>query len=166
MHEPDRTPHGLMMSSPIGVLWIASDGRCITQLVFDPAEALPSYPTPLLREAERQLHAYFTGHLRSFELPLAGYGTPFQRSVWQAVAAIPWGATLSYRALAERIGASTGARAVGAANGANPLPILVPCHRVVGRSGELTGYVGGLGRKQWLLRHEGAIAAGLFDGPQ
>ena len=165
MHEQSRTAHGLMMGSPIGVLWIGSDGRSITRLAFDTAEGLPSSPTPLLREAERQLHAYFIGHLRSFDLPLAGDGTDFQRSVWRAVAAIPCGTTLSYQALAERIGAGTAARAVGAANVANPLPILVPCHRVVGRSGALTGYVGGLERKHWLLRHEGAIAPGLFDGP-
>ena len=97
---------------------------------------------------------YFCGARRSFHLPLAPEGTPFQLRVWQALSTIPYGETLSYGELARRLGVSGGARAVGLANGANPLPIVVPCHRVIGASGSLTGYGGGLERKTWLIDHE------------
>ncbi len=112
------------------------------------------------REVTRQLDEYFAGARRTFDLPLAATGTPFQRMVWDALASIPWGATLTYGELAGRIGRPTAARAVGAAVGRNPISIVVPCHRVLGADGTLTGYAGGLGRKRFLLSLEGALASG------
>jgi methylated-DNA-[protein]-cysteine S-methyltransferase len=106
---------------------------------------------PLLVEAADQLRAYFAGELREFDLPLAPSGTEFQRRVWDAVSAVPFGATASYAEIAAAIGTTSACRAVGAANGRNPLPVIVPCHRVVGSTGALTGYGGGLERKQALL---------------
>jgi methylated-DNA-[protein]-cysteine S-methyltransferase len=153
----------LSVESPIGTLRLASDGERLTRLSFGPAQDAASDASPLLLEAERQLQAYFRGELHRFDLPTAAAGTAFQLAVWAAVAEIPWGSLMSYQALAERVGGQAVARAVGGANGANPLPIIVPCHRVVGSSGALTGYAGGLQRKRWLLRHEGALAAELFD---
>jgi methylated-DNA-[protein]-cysteine S-methyltransferase len=111
----------------------------------------------LLRPAREQLRAYFAGELLDFDLPLAAAGTEFQQRVWQALGAIPYGATASYAAIARAIGSPTATRAVGAANGRNPIAIIVPCHRVIGKDGTLTGYGGGLARKQWLLRHEAGV---------
>jgi len=110
-------------------------------------------PVPLAPVSE-QLAAYFAGELRRFDLPLALDGTPFQRRVWQALTAIPYGTTTSYSALAEGLGRPAGARAVGAANGRNPISIVVPCHRLVGATGDLVGYGGGLDTKRRLLAHE------------
>jgi methylated-DNA-[protein]-cysteine S-methyltransferase len=107
-----------------------------------------------LSEARAQLQAYFAGELRGFELPLAAEGTPFQQRVWRALCDIPYGETISYGELARRIGQPAAARAVGLANGQNPIAIVVPCHRVIGANGSLTGYGGGLERKRWLLAHE------------
>ena len=117
-----------------------------------------------MQAAEAQLGEYFAGRRRRFELPLAPQGTPFQRQVWQALAGIPYGATVSYAQLARQIGNPAGLRAVGAANGRNPLPIVLPCHRVIGADGELTGFGGGLPVKQFLLQLEGALPeqSGLF----
>ncbi len=112
------------------------------------------------REARRQLEAYFEGELREFTLELAPEGTLFRQKVWRALLDIPYGATESYGALALRIGLPQAARAVGLANGRNPISIVVPCHRVIGKSGALVGYGGGLERKQWLLAHEQRHAVG------
>lgn len=116
-------------------------------------------------ELERQLAGYFAGGLTVFDLPLETPGTEFQRAVWRALLEIPFGETRSYGALAERVGSPGGQRAVGAANGANRIAIVVPCHRVIESTGRLRGYGGGLERKQWLLAHEGALpgAPTLFD---
>src|SRR4051794_21000964 len=103
-----------------------------------------------------QLGAYFAGDLRQFDLPLAAAGTEWQRAVWDALNEVPYGTTLSYGELAARLGRPTACRAVGAANGRNPISVIVPCHRLVGSNGALTGYGGGLDRKEWLLRHERA----------
>jgi methylated-DNA-[protein]-cysteine S-methyltransferase len=108
----------------------------------------------LLKRPRARLQAYFAGELRDFELPLAAAGTPFQQSVWRALCDIPYGETISYGELARRIGQPKAARAVGLANGQNPIAIVVPCHRVIGADGSLTGYGGGLERKRWLLAHE------------
>ena len=119
----------------------------------------------LLDLAEVQLREYFDGQRRDFELPLAPQGTDFQRTVWQELARIPYGATISYAQLAQRVGNASAMRAVGAANGRNPLPIVLPCHRVIGADGALTGFGGGLPTKEFLLRLEGALPAeqaGLF----
>jgi O-6-methylguanine DNA methyltransferase len=105
-----------------------------------------------------QLGAYFRGERRSFDLPLSMAGTPFQQRVWQALRDIPFGETVSYGEVARRIGAPDAFRAVGAANGQNPVPIIVPCHRVIGASGALTGFGGGIERKRWLLDHERAVS--------
>jgi methylated-DNA-[protein]-cysteine S-methyltransferase len=108
-----------------------------------------------LEPAARQLAAYFAGERTSFDMPLDLHGTEFQRRVWQALLAIPFGETTSYGEIARRIGAPSAVRAVGGAVGRNPISIVVPCHRVVGSNGSLTGFGGGLDRKRWLLSHEG-----------
>ena len=120
---------------------------------------MPPGAHPLLAEAQRQLDAYFAGGLRSFDLPLALDGTPFQRQVWQQLLSVGYGHTASYQAIAHAIDNPKAVRAVGAANGRNPVSIIVPCHRIIGsgKRPKLTGYGGGLWRKEWLLRHEGVL---------
>jgi methylated-DNA-[protein]-cysteine S-methyltransferase len=114
---------------------------------------------PILLEAERQLRAYFAGNLKEFTLPLDPHGTAFQKRVWDALLTIPFGETRSYAQIARQIGTPTAYRAVGAANGRNPLSIVAPCHRVIGTNGALTGFAGGLATKQKLLALEGDLAA-------
>jgi methylated-DNA-[protein]-cysteine S-methyltransferase len=152
--------------TPLGPVLLAASDQGLCGLWFEgqkhwPGSAAqwPADPTqPLLREAARQLDAYFSGRLLEFDLPLHLQGaTPFQQSVWQALREIPRGATESYGALARRIGRNAAVRAVGAAVGRNPVSIVVPCHRVLGLGGALTGYAGGLERKSALLRLEGAL---------
>jgi methylated-DNA-[protein]-cysteine S-methyltransferase len=145
------------LPSPVGELTIGADDSGITAIAFPgeiPAGDGAANPNALIREAVRQLRAYFAGRLASFELPLNPAGTAFQKSVWQALLAVPHGATASYGEIATAIGKPRGARAVGLANGRNPIAIVVPCHRIIGRDGSLTGYGGGLDRKRWLLAHE------------
>ena len=122
----------------------------------------PSPPAPagVLAEAADQLAAYFAGRLRRFDLPLAPEGTPFQREVWDLLREIPYGVTWTYGQAAGRLGRPKSSRAVGAANGANPIPIVLPCHRVIGADGGLTGYGGGVDRKRALLELEGVRRAG------
>lgn len=110
--------------------------------------------TPLTEVCREQLTEFFAGQRQQFDLPLDPQGTEFQRQVWQALAAIPFGETRSYGQLAEGLGRKGAQRAVGAANGRNPISIVIPCHRVIGSDGSLTGYAGGMGRKQWLLAFE------------
>lgn len=129
--------------------------RSIQFRLEEPPEGEPSSGNRLLAEAEAQLRAYFAGRLRVFDLPLDPRGTGFQRRVWHELTAIPFGEIRSYSQIAAAIGAPKAFRAVGAANGANPLPIVVPCHRVIGSSGKLVGYGGGLPLKQRLLALEG-----------
>jgi methylated-DNA-[protein]-cysteine S-methyltransferase len=146
--------------SPIGRLLVAADEEGLRHLHLDEADPWErpkqwkedSAPFEHLR---RQLDEYFAGRRRSFDARLAPRGTEFQRAVWTALQAIPFGRTECYADLAGRIGRPRAVRAVGAANGANPIAILIPCHRVIGRDGTLTGYAGGLGRKEALLRLEG-----------
>jgi methylated-DNA-[protein]-cysteine S-methyltransferase len=116
----------------------------------------------LLGETTRQLRAYFDGNLRDFDLPLDMQGTVFQKRVWDELLRIPYGQTRSYMQVAVSVGAPQAVRAVGAANGANPVPIVVPCHRVIGSSGKLTGYGGGLPLKKRLLELEGTLAMRLL----
>ena len=150
------------LDTPVGRLLLVADAHHLTHVVFadEPhaakarAAAADDENPALLAEAARQLRAYFGGALRTFELPLAERGTPFQCDVWRTLRAVPFGETTHYGALAARLGRASAVRAVGAANGANPISIVVPCHRVVGRDGSLTGYAGGLARKRWLLDHE------------
>lgn len=122
-----------------------------------PAEGAPAPENAILREAARQLCAYFDGSLRVFTVPLDMRGTDFQLRVWRQLETIPYGEIRSYTQVAEAIGAARAVRAVGAANGANPIPIVVPCHRVIGASGKLVGYGGGLPLKKRLLTLEGAL---------
>jgi methylated-DNA-[protein]-cysteine S-methyltransferase len=147
----------LVVPSPFGPLTLAAEGGALTALDFGaPAGfAEGARPAdPVLTEAARQLAAYFAGDLREFDLPLRPSGTPFQLGVWEALRSIPYGETIAYGELARSIGRPTAARAVGSANHRNPLPIVVPCHRVIGADGTLTGYAGGLDVKSALLAIE------------
>ena len=148
-------------SSPIGSLTLRAENGALTGVWMEDDD-LPEHidDTPPLDQARRQLEAYFAGELREFDLPLAPAGSEFQLRVWRELAKIPYGETISYGELASRVGDPTKARAVGAANGRNPLSIVVPCHRVVGANGSLTGFGGGLGAKAWLLDHEKRVLSG------
>ncbi len=146
-------------STPLGPMALAGEGEAITHLYLPrrPTPRLVSHPTPLLLEGERQLLEYMGGQRKVFDLPLNPQGTPFQRRVWQALEAIPWGETRTYRDIALAVDCPRGFRAVGMANHHNPIPIFIPCHRVVGADGSLTGYAGGLELKKALLSLEGHI---------
>ena len=160
------------VGSPVGVLYLVADtdGR-LTHLLFDDETRFaPLAPAPRpdpapFTAAVAQLGEYFAGDRRDFDLPLAPVGTPFQQAVWQVLRTIPFGETRSYAAQAVALGRPSAVRAAAAANGRNPIGIVVPCHRVIGTDGSLTGYGGGLWRKRWLLGHEQAAAgAVLFAG--
>ncbi|HEY0180888.1 MAG TPA: methylated-DNA--[protein]-cysteine S-methyltransferase [Dokdonella sp.] len=148
------------LETPIGRLLLAGDEQGLHYVEFDDARQgariAPHWRRgrATLAAAFEQLEAYFAGERHTFDLPLAAHGTAFRKRVWDELARIPYGETISYGELARRIGAAAASRAVGAANGANPLPIVVPCHRVIGANGTLTGFGGGLPTKQWLLEHE------------
>ena len=145
------------LDSPIGELLLTSDGAALTRLYLRPAEARTAQwkrDDAMLKNAREQLRAYFDGELKQFDLPLKMGGSGFQQTVWDALCEIPYGETTSYGEIARRIGQPTAPRAVGLANGQNPIAIIVPCHRVIGANGALTGYGGGLPRKKWLLAHE------------
>jgi methylated-DNA-[protein]-cysteine S-methyltransferase len=142
------------MTTPIGEILLAADDEGLTHLLmapFDPPAGPRDDDDPILTRARAQLTAYFAGELTEFELPLHPAGTEFQRRVWDALTTIPYGRTASYGEIAAAIGAPGAARAVGLANGRNPISIIVPCHRVIGSGGALTGYGGGLDRKRYLL---------------
>ncbi len=154
--------------SPIGPLTLHSDGKSLTGLYMknEPDHALKGChavldakagPLPLVL---KQLREYFAGKRRDFDVPLHSEGTAFQRTVWRSLLKIPFGETWSYGGLAKRIGNPGASRAVGLANGSNPISIIVPCHRVIGANGTLTGYGGGIERKRWLLTHEGCVFKG------
>ena len=161
------------MPSPVGVLTLVASDRGLRQVLWeddtrslrlDPGDPGDDEPASGLREqylaaAVVQLHEYFAGERTVFDLVLDPEGTPFQRSAWDVLRTIPYGATMSYGEQARRLGDPNKARAVGAANGRNPLSIVVPCHRVVGSNGTLTGFAGGLGTKAWLLDHERSVLA-------
>ena len=153
------------IDTPIGALRLdAEDGALVA--VYLPGGAPPSIAAeerpgdPVLAAAARQLEDYFAGRRTAFELPLRPRGTAFQRAVWDALRAIPPGETRSYGEIARAVGRPAAVRAVGAANGRNPLAIVVPCHRVIGAGGTLTGYAGGLEAKRWLLEHEARFVGG------
>lgn len=149
------------MNSPVGELVIAADGEALRFVLFQTGKmAAPAAPEwedakrGIVKETVRQLDAYFSRKLRAFDLPLGPQGTGFQERVWQELVNIGYGATISYGELARRIGNPAASRAVGLANGRNPIPIIIPCHRVIGASGKLTGYGGGLPVKEHLLALE------------
>jgi methylated-DNA-[protein]-cysteine S-methyltransferase len=145
-----------IIDSPIGPLTLTERDGALVQLSFG-AHGKGGPPTPLLVQAIEQLNQYFAGTRREFDLPLAPVGTPFQLACWRALAEIPYGETRSYGQQADRIGKPDRARAVGAANGANPIAIILPCHRVIGADGSLTGFGGGLETKRRLLDLEAGI---------
>jgi methylated-DNA-[protein]-cysteine S-methyltransferase len=169
-HEPPRLY--TYIRSPIGRLLLCGDERRLTGLY-----TLPAADNARLVDGRRranapfapvrdQLEAYFAGELVEFDVTLdLDEATPFRRSVWSALVEIPYGETVSYGELARRLGLPTAARAVGAANGSNPISIIVPCHRLIGSSGDLTGYAGGLERKRYLLRHEADVTSRYSDSP-
>jgi methylated-DNA-[protein]-cysteine S-methyltransferase len=148
------------IESPLGPLLLAADDAGLRQILFvkgrqsaQPESSWEGDRSPL-KETIRQLHAYFAGELENFDLQLAPEGTPFQLGVWRSLCDIPYGETISYGELAGRIGNPKASRAVGLANGSNPIPIVIPCHRVIGSNGKLTGYGGGLPIKEKLLALE------------
>ena len=158
------------MGSPIGTLTIVASSDAIVAIRWDtepdtdiklPGTIVDVEPGayPLLDRTVRQLEQYFAGERTDFDLPLSPIGTEFQRQAWTALRTIPFGETISYGEQARRLGDKNKSRAVGAANGRNPIPIVVPCHRVVGANGHLTGFAGGLGAKAWLLEHELTVRA-------
>ena len=151
------TLYYMLFTHPAGLVSVISADEGVEQIRFDasvPPDAMRCDEHPVLRETARQLTAYFAGDLREFDLPLVMKGTPFQIRAWTALQQIPYGETRSYAEQARVIGAPDAVRAVGAANGRNPIPIVVPCHRVIGSNGKLTGFGGGLPLKRWLLDHE------------
>lgn len=160
----------MIVKTPIGPLTLVGSE---TALVFvhlptseDAPPAAPEGTSPLLERAATQLREYFAGERLEFDIPLAPNGTQFQRLVWDALLAIPFGVSCSYGELAKAIGRPAASRAVGAANGRNPIAIIIPCHRVIGANGTLTGYGGGLPTKQWLLAHEQKLAPARSTGQQ
>lgn len=156
------TTYYTRIESPIESLLLASDGEALTSLFMMSQRHGPYFSESWIRddnvrpfaEARKQMQAYFAGELTEFDLPLNMIGTEFQKIVWRELQNIPFGATISYGQLAQRVGNPSASRAVGAANGRNPISIIVPCHRVIGSNGKLTGYGGGMERKEWLLTHE------------
>jgi methylated-DNA-[protein]-cysteine S-methyltransferase len=160
MEEPVVTApelYYLEIASPLGRLRLVADGTNLCRIEFEDRHGTDGQPgdLPVLAESAHQLGQYFEGRRRAFDLPLAPRGTEFQQRVWQALLEIPYGEVCSYRDIAERLGNARAVRAVGTANGRNPLPIIVPCHRVIGSDGSLTGYAGGLEAKRRLLALEG-----------
>jgi len=148
----------LRLESPIGPLFLHAEDNDLTRVSFSPL--VKHYPKqtqhPILRQASEQLVNYFDHGTHSFDVPLKLTGTDFQNQVWRALTTIPFGQTQSYGQIAKQIKHPKAARAVGMANNKNPIVIIVPCHRVIGASGQLVGYGGGLGVKEWLLKHEQA----------
>jgi methylated-DNA-[protein]-cysteine S-methyltransferase len=159
------------LKTPVGVLRVAASADSVLSVELPRRRSEPALErwlrrriphaaeTPVLRAALAQLREYFAGKRHSFDVPVDPAGTDFQRRVWEAVVAIPFGETTSYGQIAAALGGVQQARAVGASVGANPIPIIIPCHRVIGADGSLTGYGGGLRMKIWLLRHEGVLLA-------
>lgn len=154
------------VASPVGMVRLVADDQSLRALYFsDHRHAVPfeartvDSPHPLLDWAQRELEEYFRGERLTFSVPLPRLGTPFQQRVWEALKTIPFGQSRSYGQLAAMTGSPRAVRAVGSANGRNPVSIFVPCHRVIGSDGKLTGYGGGMPVKQWLLEHERSVLA-------
>jgi methylated-DNA-[protein]-cysteine S-methyltransferase len=173
MNDTTTTRYRTVMPSPVGELTLVADDDALRLIAF-PSDAHPAHVPatdldrdvidvaagdhPVLALATRQLEEYFAGTRVEFDIPLAPEGTPFQQQAWSVLRSIPFGATISYGEQAAQLGDRRRARAVGAANGRNPIPIVVPCHRVVGANGHLTGFGGGIVAKAWLLDHERLVS--------
>lgn len=157
MIEPQLLHH-VRLRTPVGLVLVAGDERAVQHVRFEgarPTAPLPgSRPAGALRDAVGQLEAYFRRELTDFTVPIAPAGTAFQQRVWGELRKVPYGTTVAYGELARRIGQPSASRAVGAANGANPIPIIIPCHRAIGADGSLTGFGGGIEAKRTLLRLE------------
>ncbi len=152
-------PNTYFYNTPIGTLEIIGDGDGIVSMTFqdeytDTSEDLDS---EVIKQCFLELEQYFAGERKFFDMKINPFGTDFQMKVWQRLMQIPYGETISYEALSIDLGDVKAIRAVAAANGKNRLPIVIPCHRVIGKDGGLTGFAGGLDRKEWLLKHEGAL---------
>ena len=143
------------LESPLGLIEFKASEAGITQLIFCGKQTTDVRANDLTRECQAQLKDYFAGKLTQFSLPLDIRGTEFQKKVWHELAQIAYGKTLSYMDIANRLNNPKAVRAVGGANGRNPITLILPCHRVIGANGQLTGYAGGTARKKWLLKHEG-----------
>ena len=156
--------HQTHLDSPLGPLRLLATDHGLAGVYFSDHKNVPQRVTqespthPVLLQTQAELREYFSGERRRFDLPLDPQGTPFQHRVWSALRDIPFGLRRSYGELARQMGAPDASRAVGRANGLNPLSIIVPCHRVVASNGKLTGYAGGLWAKEWLLEHEASVA--------
>jgi methylated-DNA-[protein]-cysteine S-methyltransferase len=152
----------IFLSSPVGTIKATANERAVTAIAFVDGEASRpvGVPLPVLERCASQLKEYFEGARREFDFPVEQAGTEFQQRVWRELSKIPYGNTICYGEQAARIGNAKAARAVGLTNGKNNVSIVVPCHRVVGKNGSLTGYAGGLWRKQWLLEHERKVVSG------
>lgn len=149
------------INSPIGVLKLEATDKALTAIKFsDDGQNAVTQPEPasaILEKARSQLKEFFNGRRQEFDIPLAPEGTDFEQQVWNQLKNIPFGKSITYTQLAQKLGDSNKVRAVGRANGQNPLPIIIPCHRVIGANNKLTGYAGGVERKRWLLQHEGVL---------
>jgi methylated-DNA-[protein]-cysteine S-methyltransferase len=154
-----KTEYWTDFRSPVGKLRLVADGKGLTRVDFGDHMA-PSagicIETKILQQAKRELREYFAGEREEFEVPLNPEGTKFQYQVWNELMKIPYGATMTYGEIARNMGNPDAMRAVGAANGRNPIAIIIPCHRVIGNNGNMIGYGGGIDRKLWLLKHEAA----------
>ena len=149
--------------SPLGILEVTAENESITSLSFSDEKILQQHDQPesvvpnVVKECEKQLDEYFASKRKLFDLQLKPAGTDFQKKVWELLSAIPYGKTISYLELSKLFGNTLAIRAIGSANGKNPIALIIPCHRVIGNDGKLVGYAGKIWRKQWLLEHEGAI---------
>ena len=164
--KPERS---IWMDSPVGIIRISGDDKVISSIQFTDESSVPVYETedlpPHFKACADQLQSYFKGTLKIFSFPFRQTGTDFQQGVWDKLETIAYGKTLSYAELARLTGDINNSRAVGNANGKNKLAIVVPCHRVIGHSGKMTGYAGGIRRKEWLLQHEARFANGVLYIP-
>jgi O-6-methylguanine DNA methyltransferase len=156
--------HSKIIKTPLGLMAAVADDLALHVLEFVDGKYPPAGMAAPLASIEQELDLYFRGLLQEFKTPIAPAGSSFQRRVWEALCQIPYGQTVSYKAVAEAVGKPRACRAVGSANGANPLAIIVPCHRVINASGEMGGYAGGLERKEWLLQHEIQTREGSLAG--
>lgn len=165
MAAPTAPLHRSVITSPLGSIELLATDQALIALRFagestSSTDVVDGAGHPVIEAAIAQLTEYFAGERQDFDLPLGAEGTAFQHQAWQALCTIPFGTTISYGEQARRIGDARKARAIGGANGKNPLPIVVPCHRVIGADGSLTGFSAGMEKKIWLLDHERRVLAG------